>query len=201
MTGDKDALERQRAADDSIDHDDPVEEVFEDQVACADLIILSKSDLLDEAGRRAAEARVTEHLPRAVKVVPAANGNVDPAVLLGLGMATEDDIDARKTHHDDELDHEHDDFDSFVVDLPAVTDIDALVKRIAATAEAENVLRLKGFVHVEGKPMRLLVQAVGPRVSQHYDRAWKTDEQKSTRLVVIGLKGLDRARVERMLAA
>jgi len=201
VTGDKDALERQRAADDSIDHDDPVEEVFEDQIACADLIILSKSDLLDDVGRRNAEARVTEHLPRAVKVVPAANGNVDPGVLLGLGMATEDDIDARKTHHDDELDHEHDDFDSFVVDLPAVTDIEALVKRIAATAEAENVLRLKGFVHVEGKPMRLLVQAVGPRVSQHYDRAWKTDEQKSTRLVVIGLKGLDRARVERMLAA
>ena len=201
VTGDKDALERQRAADDSIDHDDPVEEVFEDQIACADLIILSKSDLLDDVGRRNAEARVTEHLPRAVKVVPAANGNVDPGVLLGLGMATEDDIDARKTHHDDELDHEHDDFDSFVVDLPAVTDIEALVKRIAATAEAENVLRLKGFVHVEGKPMRLLVQAVGPRVSQHYDRAWKTDEQKSTRLVVIGLKGLDRARIERMLTA
>ena len=201
VTGDKDALERQRAADDSIDHDDPVEEVFEDQVACADLIILSKSDLLDEQEKKTAAARVTEHLPRAVKVVPAANGNVDPGVLLGLGMATEDDIDARKTHHDDELDHEHDDFDSFVVDLPAVTDVEALVKRIAATAEAESVLRLKGFVHVEGKPMRLLVQAVGPRVSQHYDRAWKADEQKSTRLVVIGLKGLDRARVERMLAA
>ena len=201
VTGDRDALERQRAADDSIDHDDPVEEVFEDQVACADLIILSKSDLLDEQEKKTAAARVTEHLPRAVKVVPAANGNVDPGVLLGLGMATEDDIDARKTHHDDELDHEHDDFDSFVVDLPAVTDIDALVKRIAATAEAENVLRLKGFVHVEGKPMRLLVQAVGPRVSQHFDRAWKAGEQKSTRLVVIGLKGLDRERVERMLAA
>lgn len=201
VTGDREALERQRAADQSIDHDDPVEEVFEDQVACADLIVLSKSDLLDEAALRTAKARVKEHLPRAVKVVTAANGNVDPGVLLGLGLATEDDIDARKTHHDNELDHEHDDFDSFVVELPAIGDPDALVQRIVAAAEAENVLRLKGFVHVEGKPMRLLVQAVGARVSHHYDRAWKAGEVKSTRLVVIGLKGLDREKVERMLAA
>jgi cobalamin biosynthesis protein CobW len=201
VTGDREALERQRAADDSIDHDDPVEEVFEDQVACADLIVLSKADLLDAEGRRAAEARVAGHLPRAVKIVAAANGNVDPGVLLGLGLAVEDQIDARKTHHDGELDHEHDDFDSFVVDLPAISDPDALVRRIAATAEAQNVLRLKGFVHVEGKPMRLLVQAVGARVTHHFDRAWAPGEARTTRLVVIGLKGLDRPGIEAMLAA
>lgn len=201
VTGDRAALEAQRAADDSIDHDDPVEEVFEDQVACADLIILSKSDLMDAPARERADAAITAHLPRAVKIVAGAHGKVDPGVLLGLGLAVEDQIDARKTHHDDELDHEHDDFDSFVVDLPAIADPEALARRVAATAEAENVLRLKGFAHVEGKPMRLLVQAVGPRVSHHYDRAWRADETKATRLVVIGLKGIDRAAIERMLAA
>jgi cobalamin biosynthesis protein CobW len=201
VTGDREALERQRAADDSIDHDDPVEEVFEDQVACADLIVLSKSDLLDAEGRRTAESRVADHLPRAVKIVSAANGRVDVDVLLGLGLAVEDLIDARKTHHDDELDHEHDDFDSFVVELPSVADPESLVRRIAETAAAENVLRLKGFVHVAGKPMRLLVQAVGARVSHHYDRAWSEGEDRATRLVVIGQKGLDRDRVETMLAA
>ena len=201
VTGDREALLRQREADRTIDHDDPVEEVFEDQVACADLVVLSKSDLLDDAGRSRATAAIEAHLPRAVKIVASANGRIDAGAVLGLGLAVEDDIENRKTHHDDELDHEHDDFDSFVVELPAISDPAALAQRVSAAAEAENVLRPKGFAHVEGKPMRLLVQAVGPRVTHHYDRAWRPEEDRTTRLVVIGLKGLDRAAVEKLLAA
>jgi len=195
------ALAAQRAADPSLDHDDPVEEVFGDQVACADLIVLSKADLLDEAAREAARARVERHLGRAAKIVAAERGAVDPAVLLGQGLAVEDAIDARRTAHDDEPEHDHDDFDSFVVDLPAVAEAEALARRVAAAAEAADVLRVKGFAEVAGRPMRLLVQAVGPRVSHHYDRPWAEGEARGTRLVVIGLKGLDRAAVERILAA
>ncbi len=201
VANDMDALAAQRAADDSLDHDDPVEEVFEDQVACADLIVLSKTDLIDEDARRAAGERVESHLARAVKIVPAANGRVDPSVLLGMGLAVEDDIENRKTGHDGAFDHEHDDFDTFVVELPAIADPDELARKVAAAAEAENVLRLKGFAEVAGKPMRLLVQAVGPRVAHYYDRPWKSEEARGTRLVVIGLKGLDRAAVEKALAA
>jgi cobalamin biosynthesis protein CobW len=201
VADDHDALEAQRQADSSIDHDDPVEEVFEDQVACADMIVLTKTDLLDQAGLAAAKGRLQAHLPRAVKIVTAANGAVDPAVLIGLGLAVEDDIENRKTHHDDELDHDHDDFDSFVVDLPAVADAAELAARISATAEAENVLRIKGFVEVANKPMRLQVQAVGSRVNHYFDRAWGADETRQSRVVVIGEKGLDRAAIEKMLAA
>jgi len=201
VASDHDALAAQRAADDSLDHDDPIEEVFEDQVACADLIILSKSDLLDDAGREHARAVVAEHLPRAVKIVPASDGRVDPSVLLGLGLAVEDDIENRKTHHDNAFDHEHDDFDTFVVDLPAITDPDELAQRVRNAAEAENVLRVKGFADVAGKPMRLLIQGVGPRVTHYYDRAWDAGEERATRLVVIGLKGIDRTAIETLLNA
>lgn len=200
VTGNREALLRQRSADTSIDHDDPVEEVFEDQIACADLVVLSKSDLLDDAARERATAVVDRHLPRAVKVVPVSNGRIDVQAVLGLGLAVEEDIENRKTHHDEEEDHDHDEFDSFVVELPTIADPDALARKVAAAAEAQDVLRLKGFAHVEGKPMRLLVQAVGPRVAHHYDRAWGSDEEKATRLVVIGLKGIDRAAIEKILA-
>jgi cobalamin biosynthesis protein CobW len=201
VASDMDALQAQRMADDSLDHEDPVEEVFEDQVACADLIILSKADLLDAEGAARAQAQIAGQLPRAVKIVPSANGNVGSDVLLGLGLAVENDIENRKTHHDDELDHEHDDFDSFIVDLGQINDPEALARKVAAAAEAENVLRLKGFAAVEGKPMRLLVQAVGPRVVHYYDRAWQPAEARETRLVVIGLKGLNRPAIEKILAA
>ena len=195
------ALAQQRAADDALDHDDPIEEVFEDQIACADLVILSKTDLLSADQIGAASSHLSAHLARAVKIVPAAAGSIDAQVLLGLGAAAEADIDNRRTHHDDDLDHEHDDFDSFIVELAATADADSLVARVTAAGELPDVLRIKGFADVDGKPMRLLVQAVGARVQSHFDRPWKADEQRSTRLVVIGLHGLDRARVEAVLAA
>jgi cobalamin biosynthesis protein CobW len=194
------ALAAQRSADSSLDHDDPVEEVFEDQVACADLVILSKADLIDAAGTARAHAIVGENLGRAVKVVPSTHGKVDPSILLGLGLAVEDEIDTRRTHHDDEADHEHDEFDSFVVEIPAVSDPAELARRVGAAADQEDVLRVKGFVEVGGKPMRLLVQAVGPRVNHYYDRAWTADDDRRSRLVVIGLKGIDRGAIEKILA-
>lgn len=198
---DLDALAAQRGADPSLEHDDPVEEVFGDQVACADLVVLTKGDLLDGDALATARARVEARLGRAAKVVAVERGRIEPAALLGLGLAVEEVIDGRRTLHDGMLDHEHDDFDSFVVELPAVGSPEELGERVRAAVEAAGVLRVKGFAEVAGKPMRLLVQAVGPRVVSSYDRAWEPGEGKGTRLVVIGLKGLDRGAVEDVLRA
>jgi cobalamin biosynthesis protein CobW len=199
VADDLDALARQRAADSALAHDDPVEEVFDDQIACADLVVLNKRDLIDAAGIAKAQAAIASVLPRSVKVITVADGKVDQALLLGLGVGTEDDIANRRTRHDDEPEHNHDDFDSFVVPLGEIADPSALAARVAALAGNFNVLRVKGFAAVAGKPLRLLVQAVGPRVTHQYDRPWAAAEPRDGRLVVIGLKGLDRAAVTRAL--
>jgi cobalamin biosynthesis protein CobW len=199
VAADLDALAAQRAADESLDHDDPVEEVFEDQIACADMVVLNKCDLLDQPSVERASAAIAGALPRAVKIVSVAGGKVDASALLGLNIGTEGDIENRRTHHDDELDHDHDDFDSFVVALPEIDDPAVIAKKVSAAAEAHGVLRIKGFAAVRGKPMRLLVQGVGSRVASHYDRPWSANEKRQTRLVVIGLKGLDQAAVTRTL--
>jgi cobalamin biosynthesis protein CobW len=196
---DLEALSRQRLADSALDHDDPIEEVFEDQIACADLVVLNKRDLLDEAGVNQALATISSALPRSVKVLTVTGGKVDETLLLGLGVGTEDDIANRRTHHDLEADHDHDDFDSFVVPIGEIADPSNLSVRVASLAERFDVLRVKGFAAVTGKPLRLLVQAVGPRVSHQYDRPWTTSEAREGRLVVIGLKGLDRAAVTQAL--
>jgi cobalamin biosynthesis protein CobW len=174
--------------------------VFEDQIACADLVVLNKRDLLDPAELDRAIAAVREALPRAAKIVTAADGKVDPAALLGLGVGTEDDIANRRTRHDLEEEHDHDDFDSFVVTLPEIADPAVLAARVATVAEATSVLRVKGFAAVAGKPMRLLLQAVGSRVTHQYDRQWRRSEPREGRLVVIGLKGIDRAAIALALA-
>jgi cobalamin biosynthesis protein CobW len=199
VAADLEALAQQRAADTALAHDDPVEEVFEDQIACADLVVLNKRDLIDAAGMKRARAAIADALPRSVKVIAVADGKVDQALLLGLGVGTEDDIANRRTHHDAEEDHDHDDFDSFVVHLGEVADPAALAARVTALAEKFDVLRVKGFAAVADKPLRLLVQAVGPRVTHQYDRPWRAAEAREGRLVVIGLKGLDRTAVTQAL--
>src|SRR5882762_4697323 len=148
VAADLDALARQRVADTALDHDDPIEEVFGDQIACADMVVLNKCDLIGDGGLARAVAAITAALPRAVKIVTVADGKVDPAALLGLGVATEN----RRTHHDSEETHDHDDFASFVVALPEIADPAALAARVSAAAERNGVLRIKGFAAVPGKP-------------------------------------------------
>jgi cobalamin biosynthesis protein CobW len=200
VSADLEALSAQRAADDALDHDDPIEEVFEDQVACADLVVLNKRDLLDTDGLARAMKTVTGTLPRGIGVVTVSEGKVDATALLGLGIGAEDDIQNRMTHHDNEEDHDHDDFDTFVVPIAEVADPAAITERIADLAEAHDVLRVKGFAAVTGKPMRLLIQAVGPRVTHYFDRPWGQTENRQGKVVVIGLKGLDRDAVAKSLA-
>ena len=194
------ALEAQRAADRAVDHDNPLEEVFEDQLLCADLVVLNKADLIDAPTRARVRAEVEAHLPRAVKVVETENGVIDPRVLLGLGAAAEDDLDARPSHHGEGEDHDHDDFETVALPIrPAVTTGD-LAARVERAAETDGVLRIKGFAEVEGKAMRLVVQGVGRRVTHHFDRPWRAGEARDGTLVVIGLKGFDRAAVAAALA-
>ena len=180
------AVDAQRAADDSLDHETPLSEVFEDQISCADIILLTKPDLAGPEGVAKAKEIIAAEAPRALPVVEVAEGAVDPRVILGLGAAAEDDMDARPSHHDGHDDHEHDDFESIVVDLPELSDPAELVSRIEDLANTLNILRVKGYAAVAGKPMRLLVQAVGARVRHQYDRPWRADEGRAGRVVVIG---------------
>jgi cobalamin biosynthesis protein CobW len=179
------AIEAQRAADPGIDHETPLAEVFEDQLACADMVLLTKVDLAGPDGVAAARAVIAAEAPRPVPVIELTDGVIDPRLILGLGAAAEDDIASRPSHHDGEDEHEHEDFDSVVIALGEIADPAALTARIEALAREQQILRVKGYAAVTGKPMRLLVQAVGARVRCHYDRIWRPGEPRRTSLVVI----------------
>jgi cobalamin biosynthesis protein CobW len=194
------AIGAAREADESLDHESPLEELFEEQVGCADMVVLNKCDRVDVSAKARARARVEAELRPGVHIVEAAHGVLDPLVLLGLAAAAEDDLASRRSHLDDGDEHDHDDFQSFVVELPALARADAIAARIEAIARDHAVLRVKGFLAVEGKPMRLAVQAVGTRVESYFDRAWTTNEPHAGALVVIGLSGLDEAAIRDALA-
>jgi cobalamin biosynthesis protein CobW len=187
------ALAEQRAKDPSLDHDNPLEELFEDQLQCADLVLLTKSDLVDPAQLNTIQTDLDSRVRNGVRFVRIQHGRIDASVLLGVQAGAEDDIDARPSVHDSEPEHDHDDFDSFVFKGQEVRDGDKLAAIIGTAMEKHDILRLKGFAAVKGKAMRLVIQAVGPRVQHYYDRPWRDNEPRNTQLVVIGEKGLSSA--------
>ncbi len=189
---DPEKVQAAREADENLDHHSPLEEVFEDQLLCADLVLLNKSDLMTDGDKPGVMETLGREIRPGVKVIETVKGSIDLGVLLAMSAAVEDDLDHRPSHHDGDDDHDHDDFESFQVSLGEVNDPDALEDRIKTLTAAHDILRIKGFVSVPGKPMRHVIQAVGPRIERYFDRPWQDGEDRRSELVVIGLAGLDR---------
>ena len=202
------AVDAQRKLDENLDHETPLSELFEDQIACADMIVVNKTDLLEVAEAEALVDTLRESSRDGVQVVTTAMGKLPVDVLLGQGIGAEGDLEARHElhhhHHDhdedhgDDHDHDHDAFESFVVTLGEIADTKAFSDRVSAIIGEHDILRLKGFAAVSGKPMRLTMQAVGPRVETYFDQPFG-DIERATRLVVIGQAGLDHAAIEAAL--
>ena len=193
------AVQRERETDPMLDHDKPLRDVFKDQLLCADMVVLNKSDLLDDDAMQSVRADLAGTVAPGVKVLPAQYGAVDARVILGIDTRGENHNGVPPSRRDEDDGHDHDDFESFVVTLASIDDPKTLEDRIAKTAQAFNVLRIKGFVEVTGKDIRHVVQAVGSRVERYYDRPWGQAEDRRSALVVIGEAGLDRAAIERAL--
>ncbi|WP_288903326.1 cobalamin biosynthesis protein CobW [uncultured Sneathiella sp.] len=194
-----DAVQAQREADEMLDHDSPLEELFDDQINCADMIIFNKADLLEESEMSTAAAELKGRLRPQVKMLQTSHGKLDARILLGLGAAAEDDLDARPSVHDDADDHEHDDFESFVLEVGEITSPDVLISKLEAAIAAEGILRVKGFLSVKDKDMRLVLQGVGNRLQHYFDRDWATDEERISKLVIIGEHDMDQAAITKLI--
>ena len=208
------AVDAQRKLDENLDHETPLSELFEDQIACADMIVVNKADLLAEGQADHLMAVLKSEARKGVQVVKTSMGALPVDVLLGQGIGAEDDLEARHEihhhnhHHDDDDDHHddhehehgHDEFESFVVEMGEIADANGFAERVADVIRTHDILRLKGFAAIQGKPMRLSLQAVGPRVDTYFDRPFGV-APRTTRLVVIGQAGLSRAEIDAALRA
>lgn len=198
------AVDAARRADSMLDHETELGELFKDQLVCADLVILNKTDLLPPGASERVVAQLRTHMRPGTGLISASHGAVDVGALLGLGLSSEDDLDGRDSLHEREHGgqaHEHDDFDSFSITLPPSADKTALVTTIETAIRAHDVLRLKGFAAIAGTSARLAVQAVGPRINTWFDRPWAEGESRQTTLVVIGESPLEKDAISARLRA
>ena len=187
IVGDLEALEAQRQADPNLEHETPLEELFEDQLGCADLVLLTKTDLVDSAKLEKVINYLKSELPSGVKIVPCNGGELNPDILLGFNAAVEDNLDSRHSHHDHEEEHEHDDdINSIELICDQAFEPEFLTEKLQQLVKQEEIYRIKGFVDVPDKSMRLVLQGVGNRFDTFYDRLWLKEETRQTRLVFIG---------------
>lgn len=204
FANDEAQVQKQREADDSLDHDPSLQELLDDQLSAADLVIVSKNDLLNDEERARVEAAVTAKVPESVKVTYVSDGEISSDMLMGVDAAAEDRIDSVHNHHDHHHDHghhhdhAHDHFDSFVIKLGEV-DSEKLQATLKQLLVDYNIFRAKGFAALPGKPMRQVLQAVGERLDTHFDRLWAADEIRGTNLVFIG-KGIEKSVIEAALS-
>ena len=194
------AVQAQREADELLDHETPLEELFEEQVQCADIIVLNKSELVNEEEWKGIEAKVLECQRTNIKSIKTSFGKVDSAILLGLGAEAELDVGNRRSHHDGEHEHDHDDFDSFALKFGELESPENFDTQLRLVIQNHNVLRMKGFIALKDKSMRLAVQVVGNRVERYFDRAWKAGEARYSRLVIIGFADMDKNEIGKILS-
>ena len=194
------AVQAQRKADELLDHETPLEELFEEQVQCADIIVLNKSELVNEEEWKGIEAKVLECQRTNIKSVKTSFGKVDSEILLGLGAEAELDVGNRRSHHDGEHGHDHDDFDSFALEFGELESPENFDTQLRLVIQNHNVLRMKGFIALKDKSMRLAVQVVGNRVERYFDRAWKAGEARYSRLVIIGFADMDKNEIGKILS-
>jgi cobalamin biosynthesis protein CobW len=205
FANDEEQVQSQRLADESLDHDPSLKELLDDQLSAADLVVISKNDLLDTQQRARVDSVVENRLPKSVKTLYIDNGDASLELLFGIGAATEEHIDHVHNHHDAHHEHGHehshaeDHFDSFVITLGTV-DGDKLQQILQGLIDSKNIFRAKGFAALPNKPMRQVVQAVGKRLNTHFDRLWQADETACTQLVFIG-KDINKEEITQALEA
>lgn len=194
---DEETIQAMRLADPNLEHENPIEELFNDQLNCADMVVLNKSDLITQAETSALSEILMGKVRSGTRIVLAREGKLPISALLGLACGSESDIANRKSTHEmeGEEQHDHDDFISFSVSLPSDLSKDAVLQRIEQVIAASTILRVKGFATIPNSNSRLLIQAVGPRMNAYFDRPWRNDETRETKLVVIGVKGMDQVAV------
>ena len=169
-----------------VEHETPLSEVFEDQINCSDVVLLTKPDLVENIS----DARniIIKEMERNVPILEVQNGDIGADVILGVNAAAETDLDNRRSHHDGFDDHEHDDFDTFSITVPKILDVESFKLVLETLIRKNDILRIKGFLRVESKPLNLLVQGVGKRLSVNFTDT-KIPVENTGNLVFIGEKG------------
>jgi cobalamin biosynthesis protein CobW len=198
VVGDPTALEAQRQADPNLDHASALEELFAEQLECADLVVLSRADQVSAAQIEQVRRRVRPLIRQGTAMLPVVRGAIDPQVVVGLGTGGgQQQREAQQPHdHDHDQDHDHDhhehthvEIQSQVVRIPGSLDRRAVEEAVLQLIRDHQLVRVKGRLWLAGKARPLEIQAVGPRLESWFaDGDPREGRQPGLELVLLGFQ-------------
>ena len=184
---DAEALERQRAEDPSLDHLTAIDDLFEDQLQAADLVLISRADCLDASAMAEVQGRIKDKVRPGTALLPVSQGQVETSVVLGLDHKPTPQ--EAHTHHHDH--HDHVDMVGSNVRVEGALDRHAIEQLLPSLVSNHQVVRLKGRVWLPSKTLPLQIQMVGPRLNSWFEaapsHAWRPDQGCGADLVVLAL--------------
>ena len=200
---DPEALERQRLEDPSVDHLTAVDELFSDQLEVADLVLISRADRVSTAALEQLSNDLRSRVRAGVPLLPIQQGVVDPSVVLGLEPHHESGVDHDHSHHDhshhdhshhdhSHHDHSHVDLFSGVIRFEGSVDRQSVETALKSLVSEQLVVRLKGRIWLNDKPLPLQLQMVGPRLNSWFEPcpadAWSPSSAGGVDLVVLSFR-------------
>ena len=201
---DREALENQRLNDPSLDHITAIDELFADQLGAADLVLISRADLVTDDSMERVRSSLASQVRDGTPLLPVRQGTIDPAVVLGLVHRDEHQADHDHDHDHDQHDHDHDHHDhdhhdhshveivGGVVRLAGAIDRAQLERLLPDLVRGHGVVRLKGRVWLAGKTLPLQIQMVGPRLNSWFEAApataWHPPQSVGLDLVVLSFE-------------
>lgn len=162
-------LEKQRFEDLSISHLDAIEELFREQLEQADLVLISRADVLKPDQLQVARNFLEEQLrmlqiqnrPQCLAI---ANGELPADLLLGIQHTN------RLIEEEEEHSHSHPELNAAALSLQGKWHKDGLAEMILANViKPMDLYRLKGRIPISGKELPLQVQAVGSRLNLWFE--------------------------------
>jgi cobalamin biosynthesis protein CobW len=205
VVGDPGALEAQRLADPSLDHLTAIEELFDEQLEAADLVLVSRADRLSPERHAEICAQLRERVRPGAPVLPLVRGAIDPGLLLGLETAGSADQSSMAPHspaddhgHGDEHhhhDHHHVAMCSLLIQRQGSWEREQLEAQLGALLASQPVLRLKGRLRQSGRRLPLQIQAVGRRLECWYEASPSASAEGPALEVVVLAAAADEERL------
>ncbi len=170
---------------DKIDHNASIEELFEEQLEVSDMVLVSRSDILNDDQFDFVKNKIKGSLNSFVPVLKSKNGKIDLNYLFDFNFKKE----TYKEFLNEEHDHNHVELVSDSIKLNYFLEKNDFEKEMSKILDELNILRIKGRIWIPNKLLPLQIQIVGKKINTWFEEApvhcWRPKDNAGLELVII----------------
>ncbi len=178
-------ITKQYSETDKIDHNATIDELFEEQLEVSDIVLVSRSDILNDDQFDVVKHKIQGSLNSSVPVLKSKNGKIDLNYLFDFNFKKENYKEFLTEGHD----HNHVELVSDSIKLNYFLEKNDFEKEMSKILDELNILRIKGRIWIPNKSLPLQIQIVGKKINTWFEEApdncWRPNDNAGLELVII----------------